>query len=800
MFANYIKIAFRNLFRNKVYSLINILGLATGMAGCVLVTFWVVQELSFDRFHKNSDRIYRVCLDAFVGAPMNAPVVCAPAGPAMEAEFPEVEKAVRIIRPQSMTVTYNDQQFQQEGITYTDEGFFDVFSFNLLNGNPATALSAPNSLVITEAMAEKYFGNSDPISATLTINGDREYMITGVMRNMPDNSHLQYNMLLSFKALESLRGAELQQWIAMRYYTYLLLTENTDVPALEAKFDQLITASLGPVLNAIGGKMRFYLQPLTDIHLYSDFAVDIQQPGDISYVYLFSGVALLLLLIAGFNFINLTTARAIRRAREVGLRKTLGAQKTNLVLQFLGESIFLSLLAVIIAGLLIELALPIFNSLTGYNFTIDFFTSWWTIPALFALALGTGILAGMYPAVVLSSYRPVSVLKGLREGSRRRLTFRRMLVLFQFLVSAILIVATLTIRQQLSYARNIKLGYAKDRILVIPENPAQSADDLHILKAELRQVPGVVNAAATSMVPGRGMFKGAVQPEGFTIDQSQTVDILIVDADFLDLMEVEFTAGRNFSTTLASDTSQSVIINQTAARKFGWDEPIGKEFLNPPVPGQADGAPPSIVVGVVKDFHLHSVHSLIDPLLVTFDYSQLANLVLKVDTENIQGTMAALKDKWNDLYPGTTMNSFFFDEFYNSLYQNEERLGTLMIDFSILAIFIGCLGLFGMSAYSAENRTKEIGVRKVLGATEIGIVNLLAREFIYLILIANLLAWPLAWYFLKKWLSNFAYHIDFGLLIFFQALLIVTLITLITVSFQAIKAALANPVESLRYE
>ncbi|MFH1853544.1 MAG: FtsX-like permease family protein, partial [Candidatus Neomarinimicrobiota bacterium] len=548
-----------------------------------------------------------------------------------------------------------------------------------------------------------------------------------------------------------------------------------------------------------GGSVRLYLQPLQDIYLRSDFEMDFGDSGDITYVYLFSAIAILILLIACFNFINLATARSARRAREVGLRKTMGAQRSRIVLQFIGESVLLSLLAVAVTGILLELSLPVFNSLTGYNFDINYFSDWRTLPFLLVFGLVTGVLAGVYPAFFLSSYQPVKVLKGsVAAGLSTR--FRSILVVIQFVISVVLIIGTLTINGQLKYVKNKKLGFTSEQVLVIPNIPNNGGRDFRTLQDELSRVPGVVAIGASSRTPGRGIRKSVVFPEGFAVDEPQTVDVLIIDPGFIPTLEIELAQGRNFSADLASDTVESVIINELAATKFGWRDPIGKRFLSPQLPGTENSDPELVVVGVVKDFHIASLRMQIDPLVIFYDASELADLSIKIRTADISKTVAAIEAKWQSFHPDRPFNYFFLDDTFNNLYLGEERLGKLVLDFSLLAIFVGCLGLFGLASFSAEQRTKEIGIRKTLGASVADIVRLLSKDFVVLVIISNLIAWPVAWYALNDWLENFAYRTTLGPVTFLTAALIALVIAMLTVSYQAIKAAIANPVDSLKYE
>jgi putative ABC transport system permease protein len=800
MFRNYLKIALRNIKRHTGYSLINVAGLAIGMTCCILMLLWVQDELSFDRFHQNSDRIYRLCLDANIGSPLRVPVSMAPAGPAMASEFPEVEGAVRIIRPERVSVKFEDMTFQEEDVCYADNSIFDVFTFPLVSGDPKTALSSPYSVVITEEMAKKYFGNQEPLGKILRFDDEADFTVTGVMKNVPPNSHLNFNMLRSFETQYRENPEAMESWVNAWFYTYLLLAENCDSKQLEEKFAPFVDKHMGNFLGAIGGTVKLFLQPLTDIHLYSDFERDLPSNGDITYVYLFSGIALFVLLIACFNFVNLATARSATRAREVGMRKTLGAGRGKLMAQFLGESLIFSFFSVALACILLELALPLFNSLAGRQLNLNYFERPWLIPALAGLALLVGFLAGSYPAFFLSSLKPVRVLKGTGSAIASNSGFRRMLVVAQFVISIILIIGSITIYNQIDFMKNKKLGFDKEHVLVIPGLNQAARQSYLSIRDQLTKIPGVTSVGASSLVPGRGRTKSIFYPEGLSDNEPQTMDYMTVDPHYLPTMNMDMAQGRNFSADFSTDSTQSAIINQAAAIKFGWDNPIGKTFRLPNLPGDEGDEQIATVIGVVKDFHIASLHQKIEPQLIFYDLSSINHISVRLAPENITHTVGLLEEEWKKISPDRPFDFYFLDQSFDSQYRAEERLGKISLYFSLLGILIACLGLLGLSSYTTERRTKEIGVRKVLGATETGIVMLLSREIVRWVLLANIIAWPVAYWLADRWLGGFAYRINLGWTTFVLAGLVALSIAVITVSFQAVKAALANPVESLRYE
>ena len=800
MLKNYIKIALRNLIRQKGYSIINIFGLAVGMACCILIMLWTLNELSFDKHHLNSDRIYRLCVDANFGAQFITAISPAPAAAAITKDYPEVVDAARLSRPGRAAIKYGDQLFQEEGVAFADNSVFNVFTIPFVKGNPENALKKVYSIVITEEMAEKYFPTEEPLGKTFILNSQDEYTITGVVRSLPRNSHFTFNMLRSMETLHSKTPRDMEMWFNIQYYTYILLERNSDLIAFKQKLPEFVDRYMGPNLEAAGGTLKYFLQPLSSIHLHSHLSGEIEENGDILYIYIFTAIAAFILLIACVNFINLATARSASRAREVGMRKTFGAERTRLIGQFLGESIVYSFLALAISLILIELYLPVFNHLAQRELVVNFLNPPWMLAAFIGLALMVGIIAGIYPAVFLSSFQPMKVLRGNLALGARNSRFRSILVVVQFTISIALIIITFTIYNQLQFIKNKKLGFNSEQVLVIPRINQTVRQSLPSVKKELASVPGVINVAASSLVPGGGYRLGITFPEGFEQNQPQTVNVLEVDADFIPTMEIELVEGRNFSEDISADPANSVIINQTAARQFCWDDPIGKTITYGAKTDSGMVTLTRTVIGVVKDFHQRSMHTKIDPLVIGNIPVEFWSISLRLSPGDIPATIEALKEKWTFIDPNRPFDYYFMDEAFAKKYRAEERLGTLIMYFSVLAIFIGCLGLFGMSSYTAEQRTKEIGIRKVLGATVPNIVSLLSREFVILVVIACVTAAPIAYYSMNKWLQNFAYRTGISLWIFFLAGIAALTIALITVGLQAVKAASTNPVKSLRYE
>jgi putative ABC transport system permease protein len=800
MFRNYLKVALRNIKKQKGYAFINISGLAIGLAACIMILLWVHDELSFDAYHENADRIYRLTIDATLGTRMKAPVSPTPSGPAMVAEYPEVLQYVRLSRPNRSPVIVGDKEYFEENVAFADNSIFEVFSFPFLRGDPETALKTPYTAVITEEIARKYFGDDEPIGKIIKFGENQEYAITGVVKTIPANSHFTFNILRSMETQYAENRPLMENWMAISQYTYLLLAKNADHKILEQKLPALIEKHLGPVLKSIGATITLHLQPLRDIHLHSDFAGDIAAQGNVMYVYIFSAIALFVLIIACINFVNLSTARSATRAQEVGLRKTLGAVRHRLVGQFLGESVLYSLLSLILSIILILAAMPWFNAVVGRSLDLNILQVPWLIPAFVGLALVVGVMAGSYPAFFLSAFQPVRVLRGKLKFSTKNIQFRRILVIIQFAISIVLIVGTMIIYKQLIYMKSKDLGFNKEHVVILPGLDDVMEHSYQTLRNEFKTLPGVINVGASTKVPGRGIRKSAFQPEGFSQDQSQTMDYLDIDPDYLLTLGIQIVEGRNFSEDFSTDRLESVIINETAAKKFGWVSPIGKQFIFAPEPNSQEKERRMNVVGVIKDYHNASLRLKIEPMILFYDPAGFSSFVLRIAGTNIQKTVSLIRDKWKELLPQKPFDYFFLDDSFDSQYRAEERMGNLILRFSLLAIFVGCLGLFGMASYTTEQRTKEIGIRKVLGASSGAIVRMLSKEYLLLVAIGNLIAWPVAFTMMKSWLNNFAYRTSLAPWIFAAAALLSLAIALLTVSYQSIRAALSNPVDSLRYE
>lgn len=788
MLENYLKISFRNMKRHKGYAFMNISGLAVGMACCILIMLYVQYELSYDRYHNNTDHIYRLLIgrkgfndQSFAGSPPRL-------ASALKDNYPEVIHVSRV-KNEVTSVRYKTQFFQENRFYFVDPDFLEIFNFPLMSGNPKTALDDPRSLLLTSDMAQKYFGNEDPLGRVVSCNTygqSYDYHVTGVLKNIPDNSHFHFDFLAPMSSLGALRGeAYISSWDNNAFKTYLRIAESSLPEELEAKAEALLTGK-------IPWKPEFTLENIKDIHLFSKANPDMElEPNsDVRYLYFFSAIALFIMLIACFNYINLATACSARRAREIGIRKVVGAQKGQIARQFFSEALLLCLIALLLALLLAGLFLPTFRSLIGSELNAP-----WTNLAVVAGALGimifTGIISGLYPALYLSSFRPISVLKArFRAGSKNRFYFRNTLVVFQFVISAALIVSTITISKQLHYIQNRKMGFNKDYVLTSRIGDRSLRENNGPLKTELMNNPNILAVStATGLLTDIGWGVGP-DWEGKPQDQNPMFFKIGVDFNYLDLYEMEVVAGRKFAREYATDEKEAVLLNETALRITGWENPIGKRFDN------------GTVVGIVKNFHFEPLRETIKPIFfrVMTDHNYSFILSVKIKSEDIPATLAYIDKTWKKFSPDYPFSYSFVDRAVENLYRAERRIGNAFKYFSLIALFIACLGLFGLISFTVEQRTKEIGIRKIVGASVPKIMMMLSFDFAKLVLLANIMAWPAAYYFVARWLEGFAYRTPLGPGIFLLTGIVTLMIAMMTIGFQSIKAATANPVDSLRYE
>jgi putative ABC transport system permease protein len=793
MLTHYLKIAFRKLWSSKAFSLLNIIGLATGMTACFLIYQYVSFELSYDGFHKKADRIYRLVTD--IKTPTEVIKAAGPAWavpPFARNDFPEIEAFVRLSGSTTL-VRIGDKKFQEEKAFLADSSFFKVFDFKLLKGNPHTALTEPFSVVISESTAKKYFDQQDPVGqSVLLLNDGYPTTIKGVMEDLPANSQIAADMLISMSTVtRNLSPGLDSQWSNYGATAFLMLREGASAKSLEAKFPAFLERRNGTEMKRNQMYATLLLEPLKDVYLHS--TRDGNKSGNMNNVYIFSIIAVFILLIACINFINLTTARAAERAKEVGVRKVVGAGRTQLAWQFIGESILICSMAFLLTLIFVALLVPLFNQLAGKTISTGLFHNGGDVLKLFAASLGIGVLAGIYPALVLTSFKPILVLKGRFATGSRGILLRKGLVITQFTISIALIIATIVIYNQMNYMRSQDLGFDKEQMLIIDTNydPARDA-----FRQAVEAIPAVKSTAVSSSVPSGtnpGAYSEIENKQGEL--QVANLDLYFVDFDYLDQFKLKLVAGRGFSRDFLTDSSQAMILNETAVKLFGYGSPgeaIGRRYKQWGSEGQ--------IVGVVKDFHFRSLEEPIKPLSMRIGYQRAGLVSVKVASDNLPATIAAVENKWKELIPDRPFNYYFLDEFFDKQYRDEQRFGRLFLHFAALAIIISCLGLLGLASYSTVQRTKEIGIRKVLGASVSGIVNLLSTDFLKLVVIAFAIAVPLAWYFMHRWLEDFAYHTDINVWVFVLAGICALTIAFVTVSFQAIKAAVTNPVKSLRTE
>jgi len=789
MFINYLKITLRNIKRHKAFSFINIAGLGIGLTISLFILLWVHDELSYDRFHKNYKNIYRivehwVISDGSVNPGATTPY---PLGPALRDYYTEVEESLHFIIEDGTLVGYKDKRFYENKFAFADAYFFSLFSFPLLKGSSETAIKDLNALVISQSMAKKYFGNEDPMGKILTINARHDFIISGIMLDMPRNSHIQADFICNFEFLIANQWS--MRWVDHQYYTYLKLRPDTDVEAFGAKIKTFINDNQRDPTT-----IHIALQPLKDIHLRSNFNYDMAgtSQGKALYVYIFSIVAVLVLLIACINFMNLATAKSANRAKEIGVRKVSGASKNNLIKQFMGESFFMSFLALLFALICVAVLLPEFNSLSGKNLNSMSIINGSMFFYSLVLAVITGLLAGIYPALYLSSFNPSYVLKGkLRSGAKSRY-FRGALVVLQFSLSIILLIGTFVIRDQLTYMQHKNLGINKDNIIYM-EMRGKLKNHRDAFRAELTQNPEIKSVTTSSELPTNIRWATTgVDWEGKTPGYRIHWSVMSVDFDYIDTFGLEILEGRNFSKEMLTDTNTAYIINETGADVLGYESAIGKKFSLWDTEGT--------IIGVVRDFHFNSLHEQIEPLIIKANPRWNSLVFVKISSNNIRGVITKIEEINQHMNPDYPFQFHFLDAEYEGIYLSEERTGRLFQCFSFLAIFISCLGLFGLSSFMAEQRTKEIGIRKVLGAKVSVILLQFLRDFTKWVLIANVIAWPIGYFVMRQWLKNFAYRTDFDLRIFFLSGVITLLIAVTTVGYKSIKAATANPVDSLRYE
>ena len=812
MFKNYLKVAVRILFRHKGYSAINIAGLAVGMACCIIFTMQAIFELSFDRFHEKADQLYRLINIQTHGgkgveyaeSSVHVGVNMGLTGEDMKNEYPEVLECARF-QSTSGRMQYKDKKLRFQPVYLAESSVFKMFSFKLIAGDEETALSEPYSVVVTEETALRLFGDEDPLGKVILKDGETGYKITGVVKDIPANSHIQFEMLMSYG--DKAGQPKFKEYGSNYLSTYLLLQPGADVKALENKFPDFAQRHMPGSVES--NQYKLYLQPLKEVHLHSShirYSYN-HYKGDITYVYFYCALAVIVLLIACVNFINLSTARSTGRSMEVGMRKVAGAGRLQLIGQFLGESVFLSFCSLLLAVCLIELSLPVlsdfFSGTTGFfgNVTAnDFFGNWVFVLVSIGLALIVGVIAGSYPAFVISAFKPVVVLKGAASSGSKGLLLRRLLVVAQFTASIILVICVLLVVRQLNYLRNENMGFNKDQVIVLPITGLRQSPET--IRHELLQHPDITGVTASEGMFGQGNSESSFHFDGQGPDEKWMFSEMPVDYDFLSFYGLELTAGRDFSREMATDLTDAAIVNETFARELGWESSLGKKITF------GTYSPPNFVdreltiIGVVKDFNFYSLHKDIETLVMYMNPARLQRMHVRIRPENMASTLEFIEEQWTSRWSSADhpFEYTFLDEHLDNLYHSEERAAIIIGAFSLLTIFVSCLGLLGLISFSVQQRTKEIGIRKVLGASVSNIVLLLSKEFLMLLGIAIVIACPVAWYAMDRWLQNFAYRIELGPETFVLGGVIALVITVLTVSFQAVKAATANPVDALRYE
>jgi putative ABC transport system permease protein len=807
MIRNYIKTAFRNLLKNKGFTAINVLGLALGLATCLLIVFYVFDELSYDRYNINLDRIYRINNDIRFGGNENSYAQSpAPTAAALKADFPEVEQVARLRDRGGNQVKKGNQNIQEDRMIYADPSIFDVFTLPMISGSPSTALKETHTVVINEKTALKYFNTINAVGKVLTFNDTALYKVTGVIKDIPKQSHFNYDFFLS---MPSLSESKENAWFSNNFNTYVLLRPGADADKFGAKLPGFLHKQAGPQLEAIlhltfekmeqsGNYFRLSMVPLKRIHLYSNAVGELGANGNIQYVYIFSAVAIFILIIACVNFMNLSTARSSNRAKEVGVRKVLGSPRKYLIAQFLTESILVTLVGAIIAILIAWGFLGLFNQMSGKELVITSQILLWLLPILVLFIIIVGCLAGSYPAIFLSGFQPIEVLKGKLATGFKGSRLRSFLVVFQFAISIFLIIGTIVIYNQLKFIQNKDLGYNRDHVLIV-QRTWLLGDKTKIFKQEIKRLAGVQSASLSGFLPTSGWGNSTSMFKDPILDQKKALltQDWEVDEGYVSTLGIKMVAGRNFSDKMATD-STALVINESAAKQLNMGNPIDK-FLYIPQDNMAKVMKPFHIIGVMKDFNYRSLRENVTPLVLLYSENRGA-LSIRINSTNIPAILDQVKNKWKELAPNQEFNYSFMDQDFDGLYRAEQRIGKIAIAFTSLAIVIACLGLFGLAAYAAEQRTKEIGIRKVLGASMSTIVGMLSKDFLKLVIFSILVASPLAWWAMHNWLQNYAYHQNFQWWIVALAGIGAILIAFITISFQSIKAALTNPVKSLKSE
>ena len=800
MLWSYVKVMLRSIKRHKGYAFINIAGLAIGMACCLLIMLWVMEELSFDRFHTNRDSIYRVEQDQFYsGDVYHVTVTPYPMGEGIKEEIPEIKEAARAAWMGTLLLKYEDKAFFEQSGRAVDPSFLTMLSFPLLQGDAATALSTPNSLVLTEELAVKYFGDEDPLGKVITVDNEHPFTVTGILKKIPDNSSLQFDLLVPFDILKA-NGRYNESWGSNSILTLVQLHDNVSVDEVNKKITDVRHNHVAEAISDDpeelqefnqGQRTQFMLMPITDIYLHGYFGYG-HPPGNILFVYIFTVIGLFLLLIACINFMNLATARSAKRAKEVGLRKVVGASKKDLIGQFYGESILMAFIALVFALGMVALLLPSFNTLAGKTMSLSAVFEGRFLLGMLAITLVTGLISGSYPALFLSSFHPARVLKGmLRTGGSSGL-FRKILVVTQFTLSILLVIGTTVVYKQVKYMRGKSLGYDKEHVIYLPLR-GDTRNSYELLKQELKRDTGILNVSGTNHSPTQiGSNSSGADWEGKDPELEVLISTNRVDYDYVETMKIGMVEGRTFSKEFSTDPTSAFLVNEEMVKIMGVESAVGRRFDFQGIDGT--------IIGIMKNFHFQSVRYAIEPLAFTVRPDRVNYAVIRLQAGKIQASIDFVRSTWEKVIPAFPFDYRFMDEDFDRMYRGDERVGFLLRSFTLIAVIIACLGLFGLALFMAEQRTKEIGVRKILGSSVGGIVILLSKEFAKWVLVANIIAWPVAYFIMSRWLRTFAYRTSLAWWVFLSAGLMALVAALLTVSYQSVKAALANPADSLRYE
>jgi putative ABC transport system permease protein len=806
MFSNLLKYSLRSFKRQRSYIIINVLGLSIGIACSLLIALYVINEASYDKYNEKKDRIYRTILNGKIGGQeITAATSAAIMGPTLLKEFPEIEDYLRLSRRGPTVVEYNSQTFTEEHLIEADSSFFNFFSIPVLKGDPKNLLNAPYKVVLSESTANKIFGNENPIDKPIKIGTDTiRYTVSGVMADIPENSHFEANMLSSFMTSPRSKNPV---WLSNSFSTYFLLKPNTSYKTVDEKLPELLIKYVGPEVqqymgvsitdwSAQGNKYRFYLQNLTDIHLDPSIDQDFKEATDPKYLKIFGSIAILIVLIAAINFMNLSTAQSSRRAKEVGIKKVGGSTRGMLVTQFLSESFILSFVSLIFAIIFIKVSLPYFNNLLGASLSLRLISSWYTIPVLLLFSMFVGLLAGSYPSMFLSSFNPYEVLKGSVKNSLRNGRLRRVLVVFQFAVSILLIIGTMVMYRQINYMLNKDVGFNKEQLIVINRAGALGTK-MKAFKDAVKEIPGVVNIASSTAVPGRNNNNNGYMIEGRK-DETFLMMTNWVDYNYLETYGMTLASGRFFNESYTTD-KQACLINESAQKDFQVTDLDNVRFVEPDDSGKMNYLP---VIGVVKNFNFESLRNPIGPYIMKFqnDNMMWGYMTVRLTAKNYQSTISAIETKWKEFIPNNPLQYYFVDEDFEQMYIQEKQNAQMAVIFSILAIFIAALGLFGLTSYTVEQRTKEIGVRKAMGSSVPGIYIVISKEIIILVSLSALIAWPVIYYWAGKWLENFYYRINIELFTFIAGLTFALGIAILTISYRILRAARVNPAQSLKYE